>query len=127
MAAEQIETVNTGADKAKLAVTVLLVIAGIVGFYMLAKQGSLAQWGVLIAALVAAVALFVSSESGKEFMAFGRDAVREAKKVVWPARKEAMQMTAYVFAFVVIMALFLWLTDKALEWAIFDLLLGWRK
>jgi preprotein translocase subunit SecE len=127
MAAEQIETVNTGADKAKLAVTVLLVIAGIVGFYMLAKQGSLAQWGVLIAALVAAVALFMSSESGKEFMAFGRDAVREAKKVVWPARKEAMQMTAYVFAFVVIMALFLWLTDKALEWAIFDLLLGWRK
>jgi preprotein translocase subunit SecE len=127
MAAEQIETVNTGADKAKLAVSVLLVIAGVVGFYMLAKQGSLAQWGALIAALVAAVAVFVSSESGKEFVAFGRDAVREAKKVVWPARKEAMQMTAYVFAFVVVMALFLWLTDKTLEWAIFDLLLGWRK
>ncbi len=127
MAAEQIETVNTGADKAKLAVSVLLVIAGIVGFYMLTKQGALAQWGALIAAFVAAVVVFVSSESGKEFVAFGRDAVREAKKVVWPARKEAMQMTAYVFAFVVIMALFLWLTDKALEWAIFDLLLGWRK
>ncbi len=127
MAAEQIETVNTGADKAKLAVSVLLVIAGIVGFYMLAKQGSLAQWGALIAAIVAAVVVFVSSESGKEFVAFGRDAVREAKKVVWPARKEAMQMTAYVFAFVVVMALFLWLTDKTLEWAIFDLLLGWRK
>jgi preprotein translocase subunit SecE len=119
--------VNTGADKAKLAVSVLLVIAGIVGFYMLSKQGSLVQWGALIAAIVAAIALFVSSESGKEFVAFGRDSVREAKKVVWPARKEAMQMTAYVFAFVVVMALFLWLTDKTLEWAIFDLLLGWRK
>jgi preprotein translocase subunit SecE len=127
MAAEQIETVNTGADKAKLAVSVLLVIAGVVGFYMLAKQGSLAQWGALIAALVAAVVVFISSESGKEFVAFGRDAVREAKKVVWPARKEAMQMTAYVFAFVVVMALFLWLTDKTLEYVIFDLLLGWRK
>ena len=127
MAAEQIETVNTGADKAKLAVSVLLVIAGIVGFYMLTKQGQLAQWGALIAALVASVLVFISSESGKEFVAFCRDAVREAKKVVWPARKEAMQMTAYVFAFVVIMALFLWLTDKTLEWAIFDLLLGWRK
>jgi preprotein translocase subunit SecE len=127
MAAEQIETVNTGADKAKLAVSVLLVIAGVVGFYMLAKQGALAQWGALIAAMVAAVVVFISSESGKEFVAFGRDAVREAKKVVWPARKEAMQMTAYVFAFVVIMAIFLWLTDKTLEWAIFDLLLGWRK
>jgi preprotein translocase subunit SecE len=127
MAAEQIETVNTGADRAKLAVSVLLVVAGIVGFYMLAKQGSLAQWGALIAAIVAAVAVFISSESGKQFVAFGRDSVREAKKVVWPARKEAMQMTAYVFAFVVVMALFLWLTDKTLEWAIFDLLLGWRK
>lgn len=127
MAAEQIETVNTGADKAKMAVSVLLVIAGVVGFYMLAKQGAIVQWGALIASMVAAVAVFVSSELGKEFVAFARDAVREAKKVVWPARKEAMQMTAYVFAFVVIMAIFLWLTDKTLEWAIFDLLLGWRK
>ncbi len=127
MAAEQVETVGTGADRAKLAVSVLLVIAGIVGFYMLTKQGALAQWAVLLGAIVAAIVVFVSSESGKEFVAFGRDAVREAKKVVWPARKEAMQMTAYVFAFVVVMAIFLWLTDKTLEWAIFDLLLGWRK
>jgi preprotein translocase subunit SecE len=126
MAAEQIETVNTGVDKAKLAVAVLLVIAGIVGFYMLTKQGQIAQWGALIAAIVAAVAVFVSSESGKEFVAFDRDAWREAKKVVWPTRKESMQMTAYVFAFVVVMALFLWLTDKSLEWIIFSLILGWR-
>ncbi len=127
MAAEQIETVGTGADKAKLAASVLLVIAGIAGYYLLAKQGALAQWGALIAAIVVAVVVFVSSDSGKEFVAFGRDAWREARKVVWPSRKEAIQMTAYVFAFVVVMALFLWLTDKALEWAIFDLLLGWRK
>ncbi len=127
MATEQVQTLNTGADKAKLAVSLLLVVAGIVGFYMLTKQGSLAQWGALIAALVAAVVVFASSETGKELVAFGRDAWREAKKVVWPSRKEAMQMTAYVFAFVVVMALFLWLTDKTLEWAIFDLLLGWRK
>jgi preprotein translocase subunit SecE len=127
MTTEQVQTVNAGADKAKLAVSVLLVVAGIVGFYMLTKQGAIAQWGALIAALVAAVVVFMSSESGKEFVAFGRDAVREARKVVWPARKEAMQMTAYVFAFVVVMALFLWVTDKTVEWAIFDLLLGWRK
>jgi preprotein translocase subunit SecE len=126
MAAEQIETVNTGADRVKLIVSALMVIAGIVGFYVLAKQGALAQWGVLIVAITAAVALFVSSESGKEFVAFGRDAWREAKKVVWPSRKESMQMTGYVFAFVVVMALFLWLTDKSLEWLIFSLILGWR-
>lgn len=127
MATEQVQTVNAGADKAKLAVSVLLVVAGIAGFYLLAKQGALVQWAVLIAAVIAAVVLFISSDSGKEFVAFGRDAWREAKKVVWPTRKESMQMTAYVFAFVVVMAIFLWLTDKTLEWAIFDLLLGWRK
>jgi preprotein translocase subunit SecE len=127
MASEQIETVGTGADKAKLAVSALLVIAGVVGFYLFAKQGAIAQWGALLVAIVLAVVIFVSSESGKELLAFGRDAWREAKKVVWPSRKEAMQMTAYVFAFVVVMAIFLWLTDKTVEWAIFDLLLGWRK
>ena len=127
MASEQIETVGTGADKAKLAVSALLVIAGVVGFYMFAKQGAIAQWGALVVAVVLAAVVFVSSESGKELLAFGRDAWREAKKVVWPSRKEAMQMTAYVFAFVVVMAIFLWLTDKTVEWAIFDLLLGWRK
>jgi preprotein translocase subunit SecE len=127
MATQQVETVSTSADKAKLGVAVLLVIGAIVGFYMLSKQGAVVQWAALLLGLAAAVAVFMMSESGKEFVAFGRDAWREAKKVVWPTRKETMQMTAYVFGFVVIMAIFLWTTDKMLEWAIFDLFLGWRK
>ena len=127
MASSQVETVSTTADKAKLGLSVVLVIGSLVGFYVLAKQGQLAQWGALIAGLVAAVAVFMSSETGRQFLAFGRDSVREVKKVVWPARKEAMQMTAYVFAFVVVMALFLWTTDKLLEWVFYDLLLGWKK
>jgi preprotein translocase subunit SecE len=127
MATQQVETVSTGADKAKLGVAVLLVVGAVVGFYMLSKQGAIAQWVALIVGLAAAVAVFMASEPGKEFVAFGRDAWREAKKVVWPSRKETMQMTAYVFGFVVVMALFLWTTDKLLEWAIFDLFLGWRK
>ena len=126
MATQQVETVSTGADKAKLGVSALLVVGAVVGFYMLSKQGSVAQWAALLLGLAAAVVVFVTSELGKEFVAFGRDAWREAKKVVWPTRKETMQMTAYVFAFVVVMAMFLWMTDKLLEWAIFDLLLGWR-
>jgi preprotein translocase subunit SecE len=127
MATQQVETVSTGADKAKLGVAALLVVGAVVGFYMLSKQGAIAQWVALIVGLAAAVAVFMASEPGKEFVAFGRDAWREAKKVVWPSRKETMQMTAYVFGFVVVMALFLWTTDKLLEWAIFDLFLGWRK
>lgn len=127
MASTQVETVSTNTDKVKLSLAVVLALASLVGFYMLSKQGQIAQWGVLLAGLIAAVVVFVSSELGRQFIAFGRDSVREVKKVVWPARREAMQMTAYVFGFVVVMALFLWLTDKTLEWVFYDLILGWKR
>ena len=127
MATTQVETVSTGADKAKVGAAIALVIASLAGFYLLGKQGQIVQWAVLVVGLVAAVGVFLTSDSGKEFVGFGRDSVKEVKKVVWPARKEAIQMTLYVFGFVVIMALFLWLTDKTLEWVFYDLILGWKK
>ncbi|MDP2417262.1 MAG: preprotein translocase subunit SecE [Hydrogenophaga sp.] len=126
MATSEVQTVNSSADKAKLAAAVALLIGGFVAFYLFSAQGALVQWGALIVALIAAVVVFGISESGKRLLAFGRDAWRETQKVVWPARKEAIQMTAYVFAFVFVMALFLWLTDKTLEWLFYDLILGWR-
>lgn len=127
MATSQVETVSSTADKAKLAAVAALVVAAIAGFYLLSKQGPVAQWGVLIVGLVAAAGVFLVSEPGKQFVGFANDAWREVKKVVWPTRKETMQMTAYVFVFVVVMALFLWFTDKTLEWVLYDLILGWRK
>ena len=126
MATSQVETVTTGADKARLAGAIALAIAGVVGFYLLGKQGAVAQWGALFLGLAAGFVVFVTSESGKEFIAFGKDATREVKKVVWPTRKEAIQMTAYVFGFVLIMAIFLWTTDKTIEWVFYDLILRWR-
>ena len=127
MATSQVHTVVSTADKAKLTGAALLVVGALAAFYLLGKQGQLAQWGALLLGLAAAAATFFASEPGKELFAFGRDAWREVKKVVWPSRKEAVQMTAYVFGFVVLMALFLWLTDKTLEWVFYDLILGWRK
>ena len=127
MASPQVETVSTVADKAKLVLAAALVVGALVGFYLMANRGPIVQWVVLIVGLAAAVVAFGISEPGKQLVAFGRDAWREVKKVVWPTRKEAVQMTAYVFAFVVVMALFLWLTDKTLEWVFYDLILGWRK
>ena len=126
MATSQVETVSTTVDKTKIGLAVVLLLAALVGFYVLGKRGQLVQWGVLLVGLAAAAAVFLSAESGRQLIAFGRDSWREVKKVVWPARKEAMQMTAYVFGFVVVMAIFLWLTDKTLEWVFYDLLLGWK-
>ena len=127
MATADVENVNTPADKFKLALAIGLVLAGLAGFYLLRAQGVWVQWGVLLVGLVAAVATFLVSIHGRQLIGFGRDAWRELHKVVWPTRKESMQMTAYVFGFVVLMALFLWLTDKTLEWVIYDLILGWKK
>jgi len=127
MATTQVETVSTSADKAKLATAAVLVVAALAAFYLFGKQGQLVQWGALLVGLAAAVVVFFMSETGKALYGFGQDSWREVKKVVWPARKEAIQMTAYVFGFVLLMALFLWLTDKTLEWLFYDLILGWKK
>ena len=127
MSSAQIETVFSTADKAKIGAALVLVIAAVVAFYALSAQGGLVQWAALLGCLLLAVVVFFSSMHGRQLVGFGRDAWREVQKVVWPARKEAMQMTAYVFGFVFLMALFLWLTDKTIEWVFYDLILGWKK
>jgi preprotein translocase subunit SecE len=123
----QVETVSSGTDKAKLAGAAVLLVGAVAVFYLLGKQDLWLRVLALLALMAAAVAVFFTSEPGKQLIAFGRDAVRETKKVVWPSRKEAMQMTGYVFAFVAVMALFLWITDKTLEWVLYDLILGWKR
>ena len=122
-----VETVSTGADKAKLAAAGLCVVGSVVAFYMLGQQDLWLRVIALLALMIVAVATFFTSEPGKQLIAYGQDSIREVKKVVWPTRKEALQMTGYVFAFVVVMALFLWLTDKTLEWVLYDLTLGWKR
>jgi preprotein translocase subunit SecE len=112
---------------ARLAAVVVLVVGAVAAYYLLAPQGELAQWGGLIAGLVLAAVVFFTSDAGKRLVAFGRDSWREMGKVVWPTRKETIQTTAFVFAFAVVMALFLWGTDKTLEWVMYDLILGWRR
>jgi preprotein translocase subunit SecE len=127
MATPQVETVSTGADKAKLAVAGVLVIGAVAAFYALGQQPLWLRVIALLVLLVAAAAVFFTAEPGKQLVAYGQDSAKEVRKVVWPTRKEALQMTGYVFAFVVVMALFLWLTDKTLEWALYDLILGWKR
>ena len=127
MASPEIETVNAGADKAKVAGSLVLLLSSFVVFYLLSKQGALVQWLGLLVLIAASVGVFLTSESGRRLIGFGRDSYRELGKVVWPERKEAIQMTMYVFGFVLVMSILLWFTDKVIEWAFYDLILGWRK
>ena len=103
-----------------------IVILSLVAYYALASQTIWARLAVLLGGFAVAVVLAAVSSDGKRFLAYAKDSVAEAKKVVWPSRKEATQMTLVVFAFVVVMALFLWAADKLIEWLVFSVFLGWK-
>jgi preprotein translocase subunit SecE len=113
-------------DRIKFAAALLLGAAGVAGFYFLSDQPLVLRVLAVLAGLAAGVAVAWFTEPGKRFLVFANETLVEVKKVVWPTRKETMQTTGVVFAFVVLMAVFLWLTDKSLEWVIYDLVLGWK-
>lgn len=114
------------ADKLKFALALALLAAGVVGFYLLSEQPLVLRVLSVLVGLGAGVAVASISEPGRRFIGFARESITETKKVVWPSRKEATQTTGLVFAFVIVMAIFLWLTDKSLEWVLYDLVLGWK-
>ena len=118
---------SSAADKAMLAVSVVALLAGIVGFHQLEDASVWMRAAALIGGIVAAVVIGLLSQSGRRFIGFSQDAVSETRKVVWPTRKETMQTTLIVFLFVLVMAIFLWLADKTLEWIFYDLILGWKR
>ena len=115
------------ADKIKFALALLLLVAGVAGFYLLAEQAMILRVLAVLAGFGLSATVAWQTEPVREFFAFSKEATNEAKKVVWPTRKETLQTTGLVFVFVVVMAIFLWLTDKSLEWVLYDLVLGWRK
>jgi preprotein translocase subunit SecE len=129
MSNQSVQTVSTSNDKFKVALAVVATIAGVVGFFYLKGQNKPALMcaGALVAGLAFAVLLLWTSATGRDFLNFAKESVRETKKVVWPTRKEAMQITGIVFAFVLVMAIFLWGTDKVLEVVLYDLILGWKQ
>ena len=106
------------ADKIKLLVAFLLAAAGIAGFYYLRESAAVLQLLSVLAGLVLASIVALTSEQGKAFFAFGKDSVAEAKRVVWPTRKETLQTTGVVILFAVTMALFLWAVDAGLMVAV---------
>ena len=106
------------ADKIKIAVAVALLLAGIAGFYYWDQSPLIARVGAVLGGTVAAVVVFWTSTPGKEFFAFAHESIEEAKRVVWPTRKETIQTTGVVFAFVVVMALFLFSVDTTLAWIV---------
>ena len=115
------------ADRVKLAVAVVLVLAGIGGFYQFSSSAAVFRVASVLVGVLAGAAVAWFTAPGQQLFVFSREAIAETKKVVWPTRKESFQTTAAVFAFIVVMAVFLWISDKTLEYVLYDVILGWKK
>ncbi|OGA33457.1 MAG: preprotein translocase subunit SecE [Betaproteobacteria bacterium RIFCSPLOWO2_12_FULL_62_13b] len=114
------------ADKVKLTVAALLLVAGLAGFYLLSNSAMVLRVASVLGGILAGAVVAWFSAPGQQFFGFAKEATTETKKVVWPTRKESLQTTGAVFAFVIVMAVFLWISDKTLEYLLYDLILGWR-
>ena len=126
MATQNVETVSSKSDIVLVTLAVLAVAGGVLGFTFLTSEPTILRVGVLLGGLIAGVVIAYFSHSGKRFLAYAREAYEETKRVVWPSRKETISTTGIVFGFVALMAVFLFVVDKSLEWALYDLLLSWR-
>jgi preprotein translocase subunit SecE len=127
MANQAVETVNQRGGYMIVSLAALIAVAGVVGYHFFSTQPTVVRLVMLLGGLVGGLAIAWLSAPGKEFINFARESYAEARRVVWPSRKETVQTTLIVFGFVVVMALFLFAADKSLEWILYDLLLGWRK
>jgi preprotein translocase subunit SecE len=105
-------------DKIKIVVAVMLVVAGVAGFYYFGESPAIVRVGSVLAGFVAGFVVFWTSAPGKVFYVYAQESVAETKKVVWPSRKETLQTTGIVFVFVLAMALFLWAVDASLLWTV---------
>ena len=115
---DDIKTAVAGtADKAKLAVAILIVVAGVAGYYVLADQPNWVRWLAVTGSLVLAAVVVAFSRYGSEFRRFVELARIELRKIVWPTRQETGKMTAVVLVFVVVAGIFFWLLDLVLAWA----------
>jgi preprotein translocase subunit SecE len=126
MATQNVQDVTSAVDRLKVALAIAIVVAGVVGYYVLAQQPMVLRILAIVGGLVLGGVVAWFSEPGRRFLAFGKESWSETKRVVWPTKKETWTITLYVFLFVVVMALFLWLVDKGLEWTLYDVVLGWK-
>jgi preprotein translocase subunit SecE len=105
-------------DKIQISAAIAIVIGGLAAFYLLADKPMIARVGAMLGLFVLAGLVGWFSAPGREFAVYAKESVDEAKKVVWPTRKETMQSTGVIFLFVFVMAIFLWMVDWGLTFVV---------
>ena len=101
-------------DKIKLLLAIALVAAGIAGYYLLGEQPAVVRALSVMGGVAAAAAVMWTTPMGQDAFAFTKEAITEARRVVWPSRKETIQTTSVVVVLVIVMAIFMWIVDISL-------------
>jgi preprotein translocase subunit SecE len=105
-------------DKLRLLLAIALIAAGLSGFYLLSDGPAVVRALSVMGGLVAAVAVMWGTAMGQAAFVFTKEAVAEARRVVWPSRKETIQTTGVVVMLVIVMAIFMWIVDISLLWLV---------
>ena len=101
-------------DTVKLLLSVVILIASVVGFYLLEAQPLWVRLLGLLAIVGVAVGVALMTEPGRRIKVFFSAAKTEVRKVVWPSRQETLQTTLVIFIAVLLTSLFLWAVDSIL-------------
>lgn len=120
---QNVETVTSKSDIALVTLAILAALAGVIAFALLSEEALGVRLGVLFGGLLLGIGLAWLSPSGKRLLSYGRQSWDELCRVVWPTKKETLNTTGLVMAFVFIIALFLFICDKIIEWGLYDVLL----
>lgn len=105
-------------DKVKFLLAVLVLGGAVAGFYHFAEESLLYRVVGMLAAVGIATAIMMQTAAGQMAWGFFGDARTEARKVVWPTRKETVQTTLMVLAMAILIAILLWLFDSFLSWVV---------
>jgi preprotein translocase subunit SecE len=108
------EETGSGMDTIKLLVVVVLLVAGVYGFYSFADQPLWVRLAGLLVVIGAAAFVALQTAMGRTVWQFAADSRTEVRKVVWPSRQETLQTLLIITIAVLVTALFLWGVDSVL-------------
>ncbi|MGD2053406.1 MAG: preprotein translocase subunit SecE [Gammaproteobacteria bacterium] len=114
MVAKTETEVSNKLDTFKLVIAIVILLAGIGGFYYYADASLLYRVLGLVAIVIVAAGIAFTTSTGQAILSFGRESRAEVRKVVWPTRQETVQTTLMVVVAVIILGIFLWLIDMML-------------
>lgn len=103
------------ADVVKYVVAVLLVAAGVVGFYWFAAWATPLRALLPLAGALAAIGVFAMTPKGRAAREYIAESRFELRKVIWPTRQETIRTTIMVVIVVILVSILIGIIDFLLS------------